>query len=128
MFTPDFLKNQKVLFVEDEDLAREKLGKLLSKLFGDVVLASNGFEGFEKYQKSRVTNQKIDLIISDINMPIMNGLEMLEKIREIDPFIPVILTTARNETQNILKKPKLVVKNCSFHFIRLFLEIKILIQ
>ena len=111
MFTPDFLKNQKVLFVEDEDLAREKLGKLLSKLFGDVVLASNGFEGFEKYQKSRVTNQKIDLIISDINMPIMNGLEMLEKIREIDPFIPVILTTARNETQNILKAIDLNVSN-----------------
>lgn len=111
MFTPDFLKNQKVLFVEDEDLAREKLGKLLGKLFGNVILASNGFEGFQEYEKSRVTNEKIDLIISDINMPIMNGLEMLEKIREIDPFIPVILTTARNETQNILKAIDLNVSN-----------------
>ena len=44
MLTPEFLKNQRVLFVEDEELAREKLAKLLSKLFKEVVLASNGLE------------------------------------------------------------------------------------
>ena len=53
MFTPDFLKNQTVLFVEDEELAREKLAKLLSKLFKEVILASNGLEGLEKYEKSK---------------------------------------------------------------------------
>lgn len=111
MFTPDFLKNQRVLFVEDEDLAREKLAKLLSKLFKEVVLASNGLEGLEKYEKSRITNEKIDLIISDINMPIMNGLEMLEKIREIDPYIPLIFTTARSETENLLRAIDLNVSN-----------------
>lgn len=111
MFTPDFLKNQRVLFVEDEELAREKLGKLLSKLFKEVILASNGLEGLEKYEKSKITNEKIDLIISDINMPIMNGLEMLEKIREIDSFIPLIFTTARSETDNLLKAIDLNVSN-----------------
>lgn len=111
MFTPDFLKNQRVLFVEDEELAREKLGKLLSKLFKEVILASNGLEGLEKYEHSRITNEKIDLIISDINMPIMNGLEMLEKIRVIDSFIPLIFTTARSETDNLLKAIDLNVSN-----------------
>ena len=111
MFTPDFLKDQRVLFVEDEELAREKLAKLLSKLFKDVILASNGLEGLEKYEKSKITNEKIDLIISDINMPIMNGLEMLEKIREIDPIIPLIFTTARSETENILRAIDLNVSN-----------------
>ena len=111
MFTPDFLKNQRVLFVEDEELAREKLGKLLGKLFKEVVLASNGLEGLEKYEKSKITNEKIDLIISDINMPIMNGLEMLEKIREIDSFIPLIFTTARSETDNLLRAIDLNVSN-----------------
>jgi PAS domain S-box-containing protein len=111
MLTPDFLKNQTVLFVEDEELAREKLAKLLSKLFKEVILASNGLEGLEKYEKSKITNEKIDLIISDINMPIMNGLEMLEKIREIDPFVPLIFTTARSESENILKAIDLNVSN-----------------
>ena len=111
MLTPEFLKNQRVLFVEDEELAREKLAKLLSKLFKEVVLASNGLEGLEKYEKSKITNEKIDLIISDINMPIMNGLEMLEKIREIDTIIPLIFTTARSESENLLKAIDLNVSN-----------------
>jgi PAS domain S-box-containing protein len=111
MFTPDFLKNQRVLFVEDEELAREKLAKLLSKLFKEVVLASNGLEGLNKFEKSKLTNEKIDLIISDINMPIMNGLDMLEKIREIDYFVPAIFTTARSESDNILKAIDLNVSN-----------------
>jgi CheY-like chemotaxis protein len=111
MFTPDFLKNQRVLFVEDEELAREKLAKLLSKLFKEVVLASNGLEGLNKFEKSKLTNEKIDLIISDINMPIMNGLDMLEKIREIDYFVPAIFTTARSESENILKAIDLNVSN-----------------
>lgn len=111
MFTPDFLKDQRVLFVEDEELAREKLAKLLSKLFKEVVLASNGLEGLEKYEKSKITNERIDLIISDINMPIMNGLEMLEKIREFDPLVPLIFTTARSETENILRAIDLNVSN-----------------
>ena len=111
MLTPEFLKNQRVLFVEDEELAREKLAKLLSKLFKEVVLASNGLEGLEKYEKSKITNEKIDLIISDINMPIMNGLEMLEKIREIDTIIPLIFTTARSESENLLKAIDLNISN-----------------
>ncbi|MDD2894634.1 MAG: response regulator [Aliarcobacter sp.] len=111
MLTPDFLKNLRVLFVEDEELAREKLAKLLSKLFKEVILASNGLEGLEKYEKSKITDEKIDLIISDINMPIMSGLEMLEKIREIDTEIPLIFTTARGEADNLLKAIDLNVSN-----------------
>ena len=111
MLTPEFLKNQRVLFVEDEELAREKLAKLFSKLCKEVILASNGLEGLEKYEHSRITNEKIDLIISDINMPIMNGLEMLEKIREIDAIVPLIFTTARSESDNLLKAIDLNVSN-----------------
>ena len=111
MLTPDFLKNQTVLFVEDEELARKELGKFLSRLFKNVILASNGLEGLEKFEKSKITNDKIDLIISDINMPIMNGLEMLAKIREFDPLIPLIFTTARSESDNILRAIDLNVSN-----------------
>ena len=96
MFNKEFLKNLTVLFVEDEELARTKLAKLLEKLFKSVITAANGSEGLTEFK-----NDHIDLIISDINMPIMNGLEMLENIREIDKNVPVIFITARNESENI---------------------------
>ena len=103
MFDSSFLKNQIVLFVEDEELAREQLAKLLNKLFKNVIVAINGKDGLEKFKNAFESNEKIDLIISDINMPIMNGLEMVENIRELDTNVPLIYTTARSETENIIK-------------------------
>ena len=90
MFTPDFLKDLRVLFVEDEELAREKLAKLLSKLFKEVVLASNGLDGLEKYQKSKATNEKIDLIISDISMPELSGFEAITTLSDNNKNIKVL--------------------------------------
>lgn len=110
MFDMEYLKSQTVLFVEDEELAREILANMLSKVFKKVLTAANGLEGLEKFEESKSSNE-IDLIISDINMPIMNGLDMLEKIREIDSTIPVIFVTARNETNNILRAIDLNVTN-----------------
>ena len=110
MFDMEYLKIQTVLFVEDEELAREILANMLSKVFKKVLTAANGLEGLEKFEESKSSNE-IDLIISDINMPIMNGLDMLEKIREIDSTIPVIFVTARNETNNILRAIDLNVTN-----------------
>ena len=63
MLDSEFLKNQTVLFVEDEELAREKLAKLLSKLFKTVILAINGDDGLKKFKESYNSNEKIDLII-----------------------------------------------------------------
>ena len=111
MFDTKYLKSLTVLFVEDEDLARELLAKILSKIFKNVITSANGLEGFEKFKESQTSIEKIDLIISDINMPIMNGLEMLENIRKIDSDIPTIFLTARNETNNILKAIDLNITN-----------------
>lgn len=103
MNNADFLKQQTVLFVEDEELAREKLAKFLGKIFKRVIVAQNGLEGLEKFKISLDSSERVDLIVSDINMPLMSGLEMLENIRNSDNDIPVIFTTARNEIENILK-------------------------
>ncbi|MDZ7819251.1 MAG: response regulator [Aliarcobacter sp.] len=87
---PEFLKSQTVLFVEDEELAREILAKiLLSKIFKKVITAANGLEGLEKFKESKSSDNEVDLVISDINMPIMNGLDMVENIRELDSLVPV---------------------------------------
>jgi PAS domain S-box-containing protein len=111
MFDLEYLKSQTVLFVEDEELARDMLAKILSKIFKTVITAANGLEGLEKFKEAKSSTNEIDLIISDINMPIMNGLDMLENIREIDAIIPVIFVTARNETSNILRAIDLNVSN-----------------
>ncbi len=103
MFNRDFLKKLTILFVEDEEIARKQLEKVLNRLFKEVIVATNGLEGFQKYQEDRLGDGKIDLILSDINMPQMSGIEMLEKIREHDDNMPIIFTTARSETEFLLK-------------------------
>jgi CheY-like chemotaxis protein len=107
----EYLRTQTVLFVEDEELARDVLAKILAKLFKKVITAANGHEGLENFNRQKDIKEPIGLIISDINMPIMNGLEMLENIRKIDSDVPAIFVTARNETNNILRAIDLNVSN-----------------
>lgn len=109
MINNEFLKKLTILFVEDDDIAREQFGKSLKRLFKEVILGVNGEDGYYKFQEARLNNQTIDLILSDINMPKMNGLEMLEKIREIDENIPAMFLTARTETEYLQKAIELNV-------------------
>ncbi len=94
MINRDFLKNLIILYVEDDEIAREKLAKILKRIFINVILAKNGLEGYVLFQEQQLSNEKIDLILSDINMPKMNGVKMLENIRSIDKEIPIIYTTS----------------------------------
>lgn len=96
----EIIKDLNFLFVEDESSIQEFTVKFLQKLVNKVFLASNGLEGYKTYLEHQ---NEIDIIITDIHMPQMNGLDMLEKIREINKNIPFIITTAYNET-NFLKK------------------------
>lgn len=111
MIDKEFLKKIDILYVEDDDVAREKLGSILKRLFKNVYLASNGEEGFLIFQKLLNNKTPVDLILSDINMPKMSGLEMLEQIRELDENIPFIFTTARSESENLLQAIKLNVNH-----------------
>ena len=111
MFNKEFLKKLTILYVEDEALAREQLAKTLQRLFGTVLLAADGQEGFKVYQKHIASGEHIDLIVSDINMPNLNGIEMLEKIRETNKELPFIFTTARSETEYLLKAIELRVNH-----------------
>jgi len=70
--------NISVLYVEDNDLARRKTSELLKKIFKDVQTASNGEEGLSLYMK-----QKFDLVISDIVMAKLNGIEMVTSIKQV---------------------------------------------
>lgn len=94
----------KILFVEDEPDLRDRIRIVLEMHFEEVFTATNGKEGVELF--SRVLP---DIVVSDIKMPIMDGLEMTKRIRDIAPETPVILSTAFTETPYLLKAIELGV-------------------
>ena len=100
-----------ILYVEDDDTTREKLAKFLKRKLNNIEVANNGADALIKFHEKRARNEFFDLIISDINMPMMDGITMLEKIREIDPSVAVIFITARTETSNLLKAINLHVED-----------------
>lgn len=76
-----------VLLVEDEEAIRAPIAAVLEALFARVVTACNGLEALAVYERERP-----DLIISDIQMPHMDGLQMARAIRAENPAQPVILS------------------------------------
>lgn len=93
-----YAEGMSVLYVEDEDLIRKNNAMLFSTIFSAVETAGNGKEGLELYNKN-----SYDLVITDILMPEMNGVVMIEKIREINPSQHIIVTSACEESSYLLK-------------------------
>lgn len=95
-----------ILYVEDEEEVRSLTVNVLSKFVKNLVEACNGKEGleiFEKHNGEFAEAEPFDLVITDINMPKMDGLSMLEAIGKIDRSVPSIITTAHNDA-DFLKK------------------------
>lgn len=86
-----------VLIVEDTHLNQMLLEVMLRRMNHQVIFASDGFEALEKLEKFPV-----DLIISDINMPNMNGFELLERIRNHAYYhnMPFVMMTASTLQDN----------------------------
>ena len=100
------LKKLKLLYVEDDDTVRADLSSLLSNFFDTVYTAKDGQEGLTLYQNEQ---KDIDVIVADINMPIMNGIQMLQEIRKFDKDVPVILATAYSDNEFLVDAIKLKV-------------------
>jgi len=77
-----------IVVIDDEEACRELLGRILSRAGYDVVQAAGGFRALSIMDQS-----KIDLVISDILMPGLNGYALVARIRAKWPSMPVILTT-----------------------------------
>ena len=92
------LKDCVVLYVEDEKAVREQTQMILKDFVKEVYFASNGEEGLKI-----ALEKEIDIIVTDILMPDMNGLEMLKKLKnEPQRTIPAIITTAFTETEYLM--------------------------
>ena len=87
-------ENLTILYVEDEQIVRETLSSMIGDIFKEFITAQNGQDGYEKYEENQ---DKIDLVITDINMPELNGFNMMKKINKINADIPFIVSSAYND-------------------------------
>lgn len=93
-------KGLKLLYVEDNEEVREQTVKMLDNFFDDITEAVDGEDGLTKYKEA---NGTYDLIISDINMPHLDGVDMSREILSIDPKQLIIIITAFNEKEQIAR-------------------------
>lgn len=97
-------KGLSLLYVEDEVVLREKTASFFSKIFTDIDFAVDGVDALKKYHK-----KNYDLIITDILMPNMNGLELITKIRQENQKQEIIIITAYTEFSYLTESIKLGV-------------------
>lgn len=90
----EFSKTLKFLYIEDNQDIKEVTTATLKEFTENIVTANNGLEGLEKYHQDT-----FDLIITDISMPKMNGIEMVAKIREENSDIPILVVSAYSESK-----------------------------
>ncbi|MBF0276127.1 MAG: response regulator [Nitrospinae bacterium] len=100
------LKDITLLYVEDDDLIRKSVSRFLARRCNKLIEASNGAEGLRAFNEHLPA-----LVITDIEMPVMNGMEMIETILKQDSHQPIIITTGYDDdehknnkvSQNIIK-------------------------
>src|SRR5208283_3793774 len=93
-----------VLYVEDELPTRDKIARILKREVRSLFLAENGEEGLALFELHRP-----DIVVTDIKMPAMDGLDMAERIKAICKDVHVILTTAHGEADAFMKSIKVGV-------------------
>lgn len=102
-----------VLLVEDEEMILSIAKEMLTKLGFSVIEAANGKEALELYQKNPA---KIDLIVTDLGMPVMDGYELFRELKKLQPKLPIIISSgfgysevtskiARDEMAGFISKP-----------------------
>jgi DNA-binding NtrC family response regulator len=96
------MDNLRVLLIEDDRVTRTELGEILSKEALNVIEACDGNEGRTLFE-----SESPDIVITDLRMPGMSGLEVMEAINNTRPCVPVILTTAYGETDVALQAIRL---------------------
>ena len=94
----DLTSSLDVLYVEDDFQIRESVGLYLKKFFHSVQSACDGSEGLGFYKKG-----KFDIVITDIEMPKMTGLEMSSKIKKMNPEQNIIIISAYSDSTRFIE-------------------------
>ncbi|MFZ4855804.1 MAG: ATP-binding protein [Desulfuromonadaceae bacterium] len=107
----EYLKSLTLLYVEDEEFTREIFSEFLSRLVGVLITAKNGAEGLDAYRKHRP-----DIVITDVQMPVMDGMTMMREIRTLDEYkpVPIFVMTAFDQVDYLKRSIPLGV--CEYVF------------
>lgn len=95
---PAFLKTLSVLYVEDEEEVRDLLARFLRRWVGVLHTAANGQEGVRAFAEHHP-----DVVVTDIKMPLMDGLEMASSIKSSAKEVPIIVITAHSEQDYFIR-------------------------
>jgi YesN/AraC family two-component response regulator len=97
-------KKLNLLYVEDNEETRSSTLKMLQNFFDNITVGVDGQDGYEKFEAGT-----FDLVLSDINMPRLNGIEMTWKIRETGSTTPIVILSAHHEKNYIVDSYELGV-------------------
>jgi len=101
-----YTKNLNLLYVEDDKYLVKEMTELFSNFFDDIEIAYNGEEALNLYKK-----EKFDIIISDIKMPKMDGIELSKQIKEIDSEQEIIIISAYNDSNKLMSLIKIGISD-----------------
>ncbi len=100
----EYTKDLSILYVEDNDAIRASTTSVFENFFKNVDVETNGLSALEKYVNYYSSHGvDYDLVITDINMPVLNGIDMAKKILEQTPTQPIIFVTAHDESSYMLE-------------------------
>ncbi len=108
----EYSKDFNVLYVEDEKFIREETEEMLENFFNSVTTAIDGQDGLEKYNSYKEsTNHYFDLVITDINMPRLDGNGLINEIHKINESQAIIVISAYNDSSRLLDLIHLGIAN-----------------
>lgn len=90
--------NKTILIVDDSATLRASVNFVLTDAGFEIMQAKNGAEGLERLEESKRLGVKVDMIISDINMPVMDGITFIKEVKKGDfRFVPILILTTESE-------------------------------
>ena len=98
----NILKNHTILYVEDEPQIQANITEYLESYFNTVYIASDGKEGLALYEKHHP-----DVVILDINLPYISGLDIAKIVRQKDQTVKIVILTAHTEQEKLLAATEL---------------------
>jgi PAS domain S-box-containing protein len=87
-----------ILFIDDSEMILEVMGEVMGLLFGTLYQADNALDGLRLFESNHP-----DIVLSDISMPGMDGLELAEKIRKVDDEVPIVFLTALSDPESMAR-------------------------